>query len=318
MISRFDRELMKVKHFAVNACLTPICSVHGLAVTTVEGIGSTRTRLHPVQERIAKAHGSQCGFCTPGIVMSMYALLRDTPMPNMKDLEVAFQGNLCRCTGYRPIIEGYKTFTQEFQDGGCGMGDKCCKLNGNSCGEEIDSKLFEPSEFTPFDSTQEPIFPPELRLSDQYDVEVQTFVNARGLTWFRPVTLEQLLVFKKDYPDAKIVVGNTEVGVETKFKKFDYKVLVYPARVKELTKVIVTDDGIEIGSAVTLVELQEVLQKQIDEGPEHETRLYRAIVEMLHWFAGKQIRNVASIGGNIMTGSPISDLNPIFTAAGIE
>lgn len=315
MISRFDREMMKVKHFAVNACLTPICSVHGLAVTTVEGIGSTRTRLHPVQERIAKAHGSQCGFCTPGIVMSMYALLRDTPKPKMKDLEVTFQGNLCRCTGYRPIIEGYKTFTE---DGGCGMGDKCCKLNGNSCSEKIDSKLFEPSEFTPFDSTQEPIFPPELRLSDKYDLQVQSFENDRGVTWFRPVTMQQLLQFKKDYPAAKVVVGNTEVGVETKFKKFDYKFLVHPVQVKELTKLTVTDKGITVGSAVTLMELQNNLQHQIDKQPEHETRVYREIVTMIHWFAGKQIRNVASVGGNIMTGSPISDLNPIFTAAAIE
>ena len=63
-----------------------------MAVTTVEGIGSSRTKLHPVQERIAKAHGSQCGFCTPGIVMSMYALLRSTPKPTMNDMEVAFQG----------------------------------------------------------------------------------------------------------------------------------------------------------------------------------------------------------------------------------
>lgn len=82
----------KNSHLAVNACLTPICAVHGLAVTTVEGIGSTKTRLHPVQERIAKAHGSQCGFCTPGIVMSMYALLRSIPKPTMENLEVAFQG----------------------------------------------------------------------------------------------------------------------------------------------------------------------------------------------------------------------------------
>lgn len=79
-------------HVSANACLTPICAVHGMAVTTVEGIGSTRTKLHPVQERIAKAHGSQCGFCTPGIVMSMYALLRSMPKPTMKDMEVAFQG----------------------------------------------------------------------------------------------------------------------------------------------------------------------------------------------------------------------------------
>lgn len=316
MISRFDREVMKVKHCAVNACLTPICSLHGLAVTTVEGIGSTRTRLHPVQERIAIAHGSQCGFCTPGIVMSMYTLLRNTPMPKMKDLNVAFQGNLCRCTGYRPIIEGYKSFTQEFQNDVCSMGDKCCKVNGNSCDEG--SKLFEPSEFTPFDPTQEPIFPPELRLSDQYDQQLQCYENNRGLIWFRPVTLQQLLEFKKDHPESKIVVGNTEIGVETKFKKFDYKFLVYPVRVKQLTEVTVKDEGIKIGSAVTLTELQEILQDQINKEPEHETRVYRAIVEMLHWFAGTQIRNVASVGGNIQTGSPISDLNPIFIASGIE
>lgn len=77
----------------MNACLAPVCSVHGLAITTVEGIGSTKSRLHPVQERIAKAHGSQCGFCTPGIVMSMYTLLRSLPgKPTMEDVELAFQG----------------------------------------------------------------------------------------------------------------------------------------------------------------------------------------------------------------------------------
>lgn len=71
MISKYDRTKKTIKHLAVNACLTPVCSVHGMAVTTVEGIGSTRTRLHPVQERIAKAHGSQCGFCTPGDYLSI-------------------------------------------------------------------------------------------------------------------------------------------------------------------------------------------------------------------------------------------------------
>uniref|UniRef100_A0A3P9P0C3 2Fe-2S ferredoxin-type domain-containing protein n=1 Tax=Poecilia reticulata TaxID=8081 RepID=A0A3P9P0C3_POERE len=108
MLSRYQAE---PQHYAVNACLAPLCSLHLVAVTTVEGIGSVARKLHPVQERIAKSHGSQCGFCTPGIVMSMYALLRNNPTPNMADVEEAFQGNLCRCTGYRPILEGYKTFT---------------------------------------------------------------------------------------------------------------------------------------------------------------------------------------------------------------
>lgn len=84
---------INVSHIAANACLTPVAAMHGMAVTTVEGIGSNKTKLHPVQERIAKAHGSQCGFCTPGIVMSMYALLRSKPKPSMNDMEVAFQGS---------------------------------------------------------------------------------------------------------------------------------------------------------------------------------------------------------------------------------
>ncbi|XP_039429165.1 xanthine dehydrogenase [Culex pipiens pallens] len=320
MISRIDRTAGtcgRVHNLAANACLTPVCSVHGMAVTTVEGIGSTRTRLHPVQERLAKAHGTQCGFCTPGIVMSMYALLRNSAVPSMKELEVAFQGNLCRCTGYRPILEGYKTFTKEF---GCAMGDKCCKnQNGtsNGCGVEVDDKLFDVSEFKPFDPTQEPIFPPELKLSDSLDVESLVFRSSKTC-WYRPTKLDHLLTLKKKHPDAKIIVGNTEVGVEVKFKHFEYPVLVYPTQIAELTQLERVDGGLKVGSSVTLVEMERVMREEIDKLPESETRLYRAIVDMLHYFAGKQIRNMASVGGNIMTGSPISDLNPIFTAAAIE
>ncbi|XP_029794416.1 xanthine dehydrogenase/oxidase-like [Suricata suricatta] len=92
MLSKYDRFQNKIVHFSANACLAPICSLHHVAVTTVEGIGSTKSRLHPVQERIAKSHGSQCGFCTPGIVMSMYTLLRNQPEPTMEEIEDAFQG----------------------------------------------------------------------------------------------------------------------------------------------------------------------------------------------------------------------------------
>ncbi|XP_055644800.1 xanthine dehydrogenase isoform X2 [Toxorhynchites rutilus septentrionalis] len=321
MISKIDRTNDRIHNLAVNACLAPVCAVHGMAVTTVEGIGSTRTRLHPVQERIAKAHGSQCGFCTPGIVMSMYSLLRSSPVPSMKEMEVAFQGNLCRCTGYRPIIEGYRTFTQEFgQNGSCAMGDKCCKnSNGstNGCRVDINDKLFDVSEFTPFDPSQEPIFPPELKLSDALDKESLVF-RSSSTSWYRPTKLEHLLALKKRYPETKIIVGNTEVGVEVKFKHFEYPVLANPSLIDELTRVEKLDGGLKIGASVTLMEMERVMKEEIESLPECETRLYRAIVGMLHWFAGKQIRNVASVGGNLMTGSPISDLNPIFNAAGIE
>ena len=85
--------------------LFPLCAVDWCAVTTIEGIGSTRKGLHPVQERMTEMHGSQCGFCTPGIVMAMYALFRTTPDLGVATLEEHMDGNLCRCTGYRPILD---------------------------------------------------------------------------------------------------------------------------------------------------------------------------------------------------------------------
>ncbi|KAL1122173.1 hypothetical protein AAG570_003578 [Ranatra chinensis] len=346
MVSKFDRNRKKIIHLSVNACLAPVCSMHGMAVTTVEGIGSVASGLHPVQERIAKAHGSQCGFCTPGIVMSMYALLRSLPgKPTMEDMEIAFQGNLCRCTGYRPIIEGYRTFTEDWEqrqrlansgrpNGTCGMGEKCCrngngtkdgdlcKINGESCPSK-DESLFNSSEFKPYDPTQEPIFPPELQvkkhsnylISDAYDKQ---FVVMRGknTVWYRPTSLQQLLELKAEFPNAKLVNGNTEIGVEVKFKNFHYPVLILPTLVPELTATSVRTNDLKIGASVTLSELESVLKSEIKIQPAYRTRVFQAINEMLHWFAGKQIRNVGVVGGNIMTGSPISDLNPIFMAAG--
>lgn len=311
MLSHCDRVSGRVQHLAVNACLTPVCAVHGMAVTTVEGIGNTRDRLHPVQERIAKAHGSQCGFCTPGFVMSMYALLRSSEGdPSMQELEVAFQGNLCRCTGYRPIIEGYRTFTKEFK---CAMGDQCCRL-GNGRPEESGQRLFDVSEFVPYDRSQDPIFPPALKLSDQLDRQSLLFRNGRT-EWHRPTTLRQLVQLKGRHPEARLVVGNTEVGVEVKFKHVHCPVLICANRVPELNEVRRTERGLRVGASVSLSSLQEHLRVAVAEEEPHRTRVFSAVLKMLHFFAGRQIRNVASVGGNIMTGSPISDLNPIFLAA---
>nr|XP_031845832.1 xanthine dehydrogenase isoform X2 [Nomia melanderi]XP_031845840.1 xanthine dehydrogenase isoform X2 [Nomia melanderi] len=327
MISKVDFKTKNISHLAVNACLTPVCAVHGMAVTTVEGIGSVKTKLHSVQERIAKAHGSQCGFCTPGIVMSMYALLRSTPKPTMKDLEIAFQGNLCRCTGYRPIIEAFKTFTEEWEqmqllsnhqekslpNGVCPMGENCCKKIPIAEPAEV----FNSKEFRPYDPSQEIIFPPRL-LTDPYLLTEYLVISGKNVTWFRPRNITELLFLKNNYPNAKIVVGNTEIGVEVKFKHLSYPWLIHPILVEDMCTVQDNGELLHLGASNTLVDMEKVLKQRIDERPEHETRIFSEIVSMLHWFAGKQIRNVAAVGGNIMTGSPISDLNPIFMAAGVQ
>ncbi|XP_078254947.1 xanthine dehydrogenase/oxidase-like [Rhinoraja longicauda] len=311
MVSKYSAPQGKIVHIAVNACLAPLCSLHHTAITTVEGIGSTTTQLHPVQERIAKAHGSQCGFCTPGIVMSMYTLLRNHRNPTLEEIEDTLQGNLCRCTGYRPIMDGYRTFAQTSSCcGGAGVDRRCCK---DQSGEEP-PKLFEPSEFLPLDPTQEPIFPPELALCES----PRSTLVFRGerVTWIQPTTLEELLALKTKYPEARLVVGNTEVGIEMKLKNMLYPVILAPAQIPELNVTRHTDTGMVFGAACSLSHVGMVLEEVVRGQPAYRTEIIRAVLEQLHWFAGPQIRNVAAVGGNIMTASPISDLNPLFVASG--
>lgn len=313
MMSKYDRVNNRIKHFAVVACLTPLCSVHGTAITTVEGIGNTREKLHPVQERIAAAHGIQCGFCTPGFVMSMYALLRNDPAPKLQDIETAFQGNLCRCTGYRPIFDGYKTFSKEFSGSeACLMGDKCCR---NAAGTKVEYKLFDQQQFSPYDPTQEVIFPPELKTSDILDRNFLIFKGVK-MTWYRPVTLEQVITIKSRYPDAKIVAGYTEIGIEVQTKPEKFHHLIVVDKIPEMNFTKVTSNGIRFGANLSLTDLERFLSEEISAGEDSKLSVYKALLEMLHWFSGVQIRNVATAVGNILTASPISDLNPIFLVAG--
>lgn len=312
MISKYDRIKKTIKHYSVVACLMPLCSVHGLSITTIEGIGSTRDKLHPVQERIAKSHGSQCGFCTPGIAMSMYALLRNNIEPDLKDIQKALQANLCRCTGYRPIIDGYKTFIKESPKA-CQMGDRCCKITGN----KIEDKLFDVSQFIPYDPSQEPIFPPELKESNILDKDCIMFKGPR-VTWYRPVNLKQLLEIKRIHPNARIVGGNTEIGLEIKLNYEANAILIYVDRIHELNTIEETGIGLKIGANICLSDWELVLKEQVNTKSEHETRLFKALLDGLHRFSGTQIRNVATAIGNIMTSSPISDLNPIFLVSDVR
>lgn len=341
MVSYFDENLKKSVHYAINACLAPLYSVEGMHVITVEGVGNRRYGLHPVQESLAVSHGSQCGFCTPGFIMSMYALLRSSQTPPTEEqIEESLAGNLCRCTGYRPIVDAFQVFAKTndvlYTDASLSStprGEFVCPSTGKpcSCGSETVCKddtneqktacgeRYEPISYSEIDgkmyTNKELIFPSELLLRKLTYLSLK---GSGGLKWYRPLRLQHVLDLKSRYPDAKLVVGNTEIGIEMRLKGIQYQVLVCVACVPELNKLSIKDDGLEIGAAVRLSELLKVFRKANEERTDHETSSCKAFIEQIKWFAGTQIKNVASVGGNICTASPISDLNPLWMAAGAK
>ncbi|KAM5153274.1 aldehyde oxidase 1-like [Mantella aurantiaca] len=313
MISHIHPVSKKIIHYSANACLLPICSLYHAAVTTVEGIGSTATSLHPVQERIAKAHGSQCGFCSPGMVMSMYSLLRNHPEPTVEQIYETLGGNLCRCTGYRPIIDGCKTFCKELN---------CCKREQNMHNiqetndreNDMVTLHLDKEECLPLDPSQELIFPPELiQISEKQNPQTLVFQGEK-VKWITAFNLDELLDLKVKYPHAPLVIGNTGIGPEIKFKGVFHPVIISIGKIADLHAVKYTKDGISVGAACSLSTLKDILNDAVSQLPEEKTKIFRTLLQQLKTLAGQQIRNVASIGGHIIQRNSNSDLNPILAA----
>uniref|UniRef100_A0A8B9J284 Aldehyde oxidase 1 n=1 Tax=Amazona collaria TaxID=241587 RepID=A0A8B9J284_9PSIT len=297
-----------------NACLLPICCLYGAAVTTVEGVGSTKTRVHPVQERLAKCHGSQCGFCSPGMVMSIYTLLRNYPEPTPEQMTAALAGKYCRFLICRYVL---KPFSSDESI--------CCqrKANGKCCYDQEDDLfdkeekvgLFSADEFQPLDPTQELIFPPELMRMAENQPKRTLLFHGERMTWISPVSLDELLDLKVAHPKAPLVVGNTGVGPEMKFRGVFHPVVIAPARIPDLNVVKYMEDGLTLGAACSLSVVKDVLANAISEFPEEKTKVFCAVLQQLRTLGGEQIRNVASLGGNIISRKSTSDLNPILAAS---
>jgi xanthine dehydrogenase/oxidase len=263
-------------------------------------------------------HGSQCGFCTPGFVMALYALIRNNATPSEHEIEECFEGCLCRCTGYRPILDAARTFITtappeepKKKPLGCGRTD-CCQLKNGTATEEKPVKTFPLPDLKPYDATTELIFPPALR---KYEMKPLFFGNKRK-RWLRPMTVEQLVDIKSAYPSAKITGGSSEIQIEIRFKALQYALSVYTGEIEELKRCEMKADSVEIGANITLSQMQEFLASAEKHYGEEKAQTCTALLHQLRYFAGPQVRNVATPAGNIATASPISDLNPVFVATG--
>uniref|UniRef100_A0A8C9FNG7 Aldehyde oxidase n=2 Tax=Pavo cristatus TaxID=9049 RepID=A0A8C9FNG7_PAVCR len=230
MISTYEPASKKIRHYSANACLLPICSLYGMAVTTVEGVGSTRTRIHPVQERLAKCHGSQCGFCTPGMVMSIYTLLRNHPEPTLEQMTAALAGNCSPLADRCPTIPHSKQSLSLHRE-------KILVLFSFSFKESVG--LFSPDEFQPLDPTQEFIFPPELMRMAEDQPKRTLFFHGERMMWISPVSLDELQDLKAAHPKAPLLVGNTGVGPDMKFRGVFHPIVIAPARIPDLNVVAV-------------------------------------------------------------------------------
>ncbi|KOU30042.1 dehydrogenase [Streptomyces sp. WM6373] len=277
---------------AVNACLVPVAALDGQEVVTSEGLATadasgTPAVLHPVQEEMAVRGGSQCGYCTPGFICSMaseyyrpdrcahagpadgsgdsdgseHAPSDSEHGPNGFDLH-ALSGNLCRCTGYRPI-----------RDAAFAVG--------------------MPAEDDPLARRREQSAP----------APVATRYTQDDSAFLRPGTLADAVRLLRERPEAVVVAGSTDWGVEVNIRSRRAGCVVAVDRLPELRVLRVGSDHIEIGAAQTLTEIERRLDGSVP-----------LLAELFPQFASRLIRNSATLGGNLGTGSPIGDSPPVLLA----
>jgi len=293
----------KLIHKAVATCLFPLCGVDGMVVTTTEGLGSVRDGLHVIQETFVKNHATQCGMCTPGMVMELYAAcLNNRFGPCLKalhEIEECFDGNLCRCTGYRSIRDSVREIVL---GSASHIPASDAEITEEMCQRSLLSKISPPA------------FPDELRARHARNLVFSTPVS----TWHRPTCLSQVLSLRDTHPGAALVAGNSEVGMKINSATVP-PVQISLSHVPELHGIEMAHGNLVVGSATALVELQAYVRWflgnlcKTQDYTKEDLRWTRpqALHNMLEYFASHNVRNVASLGGNICNGSPVSDMLPL-------
>jgi len=239
-------------HLAMNACILFLPQLHGKAVRTVEGL-ATDTALHPVQQALVDHHGSQCGFCTPGFVISMTA----AHQIGETDHDDALAGNLCRCTGYAPIVKAAKAAESA----------------------PVSTKIAADAANLPAAGVLQ---------SDQAYI---------------PQSLPEFASWYQQNPNATLIGGATDVGLWVNKAFRDITPVAFLSQMPELRVISETDTGLRFGAGVTLNRLRAAIKTR-----------HPDFANLIRRYGSTQVRNAATIGGNVANGSPIGDGPPALIA----
>lgn len=257
---------------SINSCITFIGSLHGRQLLSVESL-SNNGDLHPVQRAMVDEHGSQCGFCTPGFVMSLFAMYQQPESEDtlIQRIDQTLGGNLCRCTGYRPIkVAAHKALDYRRKHAPSNE-----HAQPNKCEKDTIAQL------------------------EKFNIAVA--VSPAGFC--QPTSLSGLSELYANNPDMRLLAGGTDLALEVTQQLKSLPQIIHVGRVPELCNIHLQEDHLVLGAAVTLARCLPTFSDYI--APARE---------MLLRFGSDQVRNQATIGGNIGSASPIGDLPPLLLA----
>ena len=215
VLAEIDRAGRDVEVKTINSCIQFLPTIDGKELVTVEGLCGKDGELHPVQQAMVDAHGSQCGFCTPGFVMSLYALYRTHDRPSRQDIDDALAGNLCRCTGYRPIIAAAQAMYETDDDWRPEEHETVLRAIGRDEALEI---------------------------------------NSDGKRFYAPQDVGTFADLYASRPHATLLAGGTDIGLWVTKQHRELNTIIYTGRVRELLEQRVSATHLEIGGAVSLTD----------------------------------------------------------------
>ncbi len=272
----------------VNACLQPLPTLDGKALLTVEDLVRAGAALHPVQQAMVDCHASQCGFCTPGFVMSLSTTYERHceagTRPSRRQLGDDLAGNLCRCTGYRPILDaGEHMFDLPAQ-----------RLDTAPIVQALQALAQDP--------------PLHYRAANPAHISP---AGARLDSFYAPRSLSELAALREAHPEARLLAGATDVGLWVNKQFRDLGDIIYIGAVAELKRIEARDfgerPGLWIGAGATLEAAWQSLVRHVP-----------ALRELWLRFAAPPVRNAGTLGGNVANGSPIGDGAPALIAMGAD